>query len=149
MTTRYEDAQNDRSRSRRDLRDLDDRNTGEGVRRDVRQTSENIKNAGSDIVSNICGLWGNILSSVGDAVSSRSTSTRSTSDSSRRTNVSDDRESGFINCEGLEFKVSCGSPGGGKADDDSRSSRSDRDSEDDGGTRATYEDRKRRVDVTT
>ena len=49
MSTRYEDAQADRSRSRRDSRDLDDRPTGEGIRRDVRQTGENIRSAGSDL----------------------------------------------------------------------------------------------------
>lgn len=144
MSSRYEDT-----RTRREVRvsedTVDDREPGQGIRRDVRQTSQNIREAGGDIVSNLCGLWSNVLTSVGDAISPQSRST-STSNRSRAGSGTADR-SGVFGCEGAEFRISCG-PASGEGDG-GRNSRDSRDDDDDSGTRARYADGKREIDVTT
>jgi hypothetical protein len=148
MSSRYEDTRTDREANRRASFDraVDDREPGQGIRRDVRQTGQNIRNAGGDIVSNLCGLWGNLLGSVGDAISPQSRSTRSANESSRVSDDANERSSGFFGCEGAEFRISCG-PSGSEADqgDDRDNPEKDKDKR----TRARYADRDREIDVTT
>ena len=141
MSTRYDDTRSD---SYRRDRVADDREPGEGIRRDVRQTSQNIRNAGGDIVSNICGLWGNLFSSLGEAVSPQTRSTRSSNESSR--DNASERSSGFPGCGGAEFRISCSTPRSeGESQDDSEGPRGDRDVQ----SRARYADRNREIDITT
>jgi hypothetical protein len=137
MTSRYDDTRSDATR--RD-RVASDREPGEGIR----QSSQNIRNAGGDIVSNICGIWGNLFSSLSDAVSPQSSSSRSGSDSSRGN--AGERFSGFPGCEGAEFRISCTTPrSGNEYQDDSDEQLGDRDRP----TKARYADAKREIDVTT
>jgi hypothetical protein len=137
MSSRYDDTRSDSSR--RD-RVANDREPGEGIR----QSSQNIRNAGGDIVSNICGLWGNLFSSLSDAVSPQSSSYRSGSASSREN--AGERYSGFSGCEGAEFRISCSAPRSGtEYQDESQDQPGDRDRP----TKARYADGKREIDVTT
>lgn len=146
MSSRYEDTRTDRESGRRSSYDraVDDREPGQGIRRDVRQTGQNIRNAGGDIVSNVCGFWGNLLSSFGEAVSPQSRSSRSSNESSRAGSDADERSSDFFGCEGTEFRISCSSP---RSDADRADEREAE--KDDKGTRARYADRDREIDVTT
>ncbi len=125
MSTRYEDT-----------RDRDD--VGRGVRRDVRDSGRNIREAGGDIISNWCGLWSNLLSGVSEAIAPRTRSSRSSS-------VADDDENsqGLFFCDGGEFRISC-----------NRATTTERDEEQQGGpsrrrrnVTAKYSDRDRGVDV--
>jgi len=141
MSTRYEDTRTDRESSRRSSND----EPGQGMRRDVRQTGQNIRNAGGDIVSNVCGFWGNLLSSVGDAISPQSRSSRSSNESSRVSSDSNENSSGIFGCEGAEFRISCSTPRSGSE----FAGESDSERDTDRGTKARYADRDREIDVTT
>jgi hypothetical protein len=88
------------------------------VRQDVRETGRDIREAGGDIVSSVCGLWGNLLGSLGDVITPQSNRGRSSARSSSRsedrvsTRSEDDegRESStdLFNCWDGEFAVKCG-----------------------------------------
>jgi hypothetical protein len=131
MSTRYEETQRDRDE------------VGRGVRRDVRESGRNIREAGGDIIGNWCGLWSNLLSGVSEAISPRSRPRRSS-------NVDDvdqdeERSQGLFVCDGGEFRISCGRSGGTSAEreEEPRSDRAGR------RTVARYADRDRELDVST
>ena len=128
MSTRYEETQRDRD------------DVGRGVRRDVRESGRNIRESGGDIISNWCGLWSNLLSGVGEAISPRSRSRQSTNVDEE----DDERSQGFFNCDGGEFRISCGrGSSGSEREEEPRSARGRR------RTLARYADRDREVDVST
>lgn len=113
MSTRYDDTYRDREYDRRGRYERpaseratarDERETGRGLRRDVRETGQDIRSAGNDIVSSFCGLWGNLLISLGEVISPQS----GRSSSGRRSDPDEGGEgrSGF-SCGGGEFSVRC------------------------------------------
>ena len=133
MSTRYEDTQESRRSN------ADDRERGQALRRDVRESGRNIREAGGDIISNWCGLWGNLLASFGEAITPRSRSSRS----SDQFEDTDDDLSRTFGCGNGEFQISWG-----------RSSAADRNEIDDAasekGTRRTsarYTDRDRNIEI--
>jgi hypothetical protein len=126
MSTRYEETPRDRD------------DVGRGVRRDVRESGRNIREAGGDIISNWCGLWSNLLSGVSEAIAPRSRSGgRSTADES-----DEDRSQGLFFCDGGEFRISCGRRDSAESERDAPTGRKGR-------TVARYSDRDREVDVST
>lgn len=131
MSTRFEDTQRDRDE------------VGRGVRRDVRESGRNIREAGGDIIGNWCGLWSNLLSGVSEAISPRSGRGRSSSAEDQ----TEDRSPGLFFCDGGEFRISCGGRGAGGAnredDDEPRSERGKR------RTVARYSDRDREAEIST
>lgn len=143
MSTRYDDANRDREYERRGRYERtanergaagDEREAGRGLRRDVRETGQDIHSAGSDIVSSVCGLWGNLLISLGEVItpqSSRGRSGRGGGDPDE----GGERQSGF-NCGGGEFSIRCDTSegrsegrgeGGGRGSEGNRGGRARRD----------------------
>ena len=114
MSTRYDDTYRDREYESRGRRERpasaraaarDERETGGGLRRDVRETGQDIRSAGNDIVSSWCGLWSNLLISLGEVISPQSGG----GGSARRGDPDEGGgggRSGF-SCGGGEFSVRC------------------------------------------
>jgi hypothetical protein len=96
-----------------------------------------VREAGGDIVSSVCGLWGNLLNSLGDVITPQSNRSRSSSSSSARSSSPPEDDNyqassgGLFNCLGGELMVKCGNsesraarPSEGYADrDDNRGDR--------------------------
>lgn len=151
MSSRYDDTYRERDYDRpgRYEREADRREAGRGLRQDVRETGREIRDAGGDIVSSVCGLWGNLLNSLGDAVSPRSSRGRYPARASSRYEDDEyqERSGGLFNCLGGELSIKCGNS-------ESRADRSsegyaERDDDRDNRTSARVSGRNTEIDVNT
>ena len=147
MSSRYDNPRRERNLDVRvqTARDDDDQEAGRRVRQDVRDTGRDIREAGGNIVGNVCSFWGNLLNGLSEAISPPSRSTRSRQESGCFDDESEEGRGGFFSCNGGEFRISCSSPrGGGRAEraDDRATDQEER-------TTARYADRDREIDVTT
>ena len=164
MSSRYDDSPRARSTTRRaqDERDYDDRDyrndreAGRGLRQDVRETGRAVRDAGGDILSSWCGLWGNFLISIGEVIASPS---RPAGQGGRGYSRSDSRsdsrydsypeEHDSLSCGGAEACFICSVPGAGAGQQQQGPPPRTSDAGGEGRTTARYADRDREIDVTT
>lgn len=145
MSSRYDDPSRPQSARRRvqDEQYYDDREAGRGLRQDVRETGRDIREAGTDILSSWCGIWGNLLISIGEVISSP---TRPAGGSRQSSGSGDAHDT--LSCGGAEYCVICNIPGAGTSRQQGAPPRTS-DASGEGRTTARYADRDREIDVTT